>query len=64
MSWKSEFVHNYKSREVDNIEDESKVERKIRFSPSVKVKLFKDDECIFYTLYDNFMEKEANLLYN
>lgn len=45
MSWKSEFVHNYKSREVDNIEDESKVERKIRFSPSVKVKLFKDDEC-------------------
>ena len=41
---KSELLVNYNSSKVDDIEDESKVERKVHFSPSVKVKLFKSDE--------------------
>ena len=44
MRRKSEVVLNYKSRETDDIEVKSKVESKIQFSPSVQVKLFKDDE--------------------
>ena len=39
---KSELLVNYNSSKVDDIE--SKVERKVHFSPSVKVKLFKSDE--------------------
>ena len=41
---KSEVVLNSKSREADVIENKSKVGTKIHFSPSVQVKLFKDDE--------------------
>ena len=41
---KSEVVSNYKSREAGEIKVESKVESKIRFFSSVKVKLFKYGE--------------------
>ena len=41
---KSELLVNYNPGKVDDIEDESKVERKVHFSPSVKVKLFKSNE--------------------
>ncbi len=44
MRRKSEVVLNYRSREADHVEIKSKVVRKIQFSPSVQVKLFKDDE--------------------
>ena len=44
MRRKSELLVNYNSSKVDDIEDKSKVERKVHFSPSVKVKLFKSDE--------------------
>ena len=44
MRRKSEVVLNYKSRETDDIEVNSKLESKIQFSTSVQVKLFKDDE--------------------
>ena len=44
MMRKSEVVSNYKSREADEIKVESKVQSKIQFFSSVKVKLFKYDE--------------------
>ena len=43
MRRKSEVVSNYKSREADEIKVESKVQSKIQFFSSVKVKLFSPD---------------------